>query len=188
MDVEPGFDYSPYLGGALSPDAARTLAALGLGRACIAMDSSDATFQTAMTWSYLGWLDAYRELRLSDPASVAAAIPDTMQGFTRLAGQRVYARRLWLAVEDTAGDDAAMAQTLASALTQLAGFNLGGYSGDWYEQQFPLTVGVLRQASIPLWWADYDGVAAVAPGYAGKQYAGNVTLAGVQVDLNVWEP
>lgn len=189
MSLEAGFDYSPYLGGVLSPAQCAALVDRGLTRPCIAMDSSDETFATCTNLVAAGCqasngLDGYRELRLSDPLGIDAAVGDALAGFKRLAAQHVYIRRLWLTAEDTGAASGVLAQSLARATQLLAGFNIGLYSGDWYWGVY--LTDTAQFDNLPKWWAGYDGIGAIRPGYDAWQYQGNVVIAGANVDLDVW--
>lgn len=189
MNLEAGFDYSPYLGGVLSPQQCAALVGRGLTRPCIAMDSSDDTLNTCLNLVAAGvpasnGLDSYRELALSNPLGIDAAVSDTLAGFKRLAAQSVYIRRLWLTAEDTGAASGVLAESLARATGLLAGFNIGIYSGNWYWGVY--LKDTAQFDGLPKWWAGYDGIGAVPPGYEGWQYQGNVTVAGAVVDLDVF--
>ena len=194
MSLDAGFDYSPYLGGALSPVQCAALVGRGLTRPCIAIDSSDATLATYQNLVAAGvnpqsGSEAYRELALSNPLGIDAAVADSLQGFKRCAGSGIYIRTLWLTAEDTGAVSSVLEQSLQRAIDLLAGFRIGVYTGWWYEQEFPAVIAIARNAGIPIWWITsegYNGVAAVPPGYAAIQYAGNVELDGANVDLDMW--
>jgi uncharacterized protein YraI len=104
--------------------------------------------------------------------------------------------RIWLDCEDTTSSYTASQYVakINDAIAAAGSKPVGIYTGKWW---WNARIGTSHPfTTLPLWYANYDGVASLgtwpyqyfggwsAP--AGKQYAGNATLAGKTVDLNVF--
>lgn len=195
MAVDCGFDYSCSVQPEIDATLAEAFASAGLSRCALAMDTSGATYGSALALAGAGIaLDGYRELPLAAGAEAcASACLDALAAFPALSMSGVTVRRLWLTAEDdSAGQPGQpLIDALAAAVETCSGYDVGIYTGAWFWPDYMLDTQ--QFAGLPLWDADYNGVAGLSVvTYGGwtvanaRQYNSPVTVAGIGLDLDVF--
>lgn len=184
--IYAGIDYSTYVQTPITSDMAAALAAAGIERVCLALDTSDATISSAVNLHNVGiGLHGYRELSGPDYASQALA---GAASFATLANQGVSIGRYFLTAERDPGQ-AWVTQQLQAAVAAVQEYNIGIYTGYWYWVE-QMGLGSLFP-NLPVWIANYDGVASLPNvGWGGwgrawgKQYASPLTIPGFGVTVD----
>ena len=192
MSTQLGADYSPYVQPLITLAQAQAFKAAGIDRMCVALDIADVTLNSCRNLAAAGIdLDGYREL--SGPATYATQTQGALAAFSILSAEKIYFRRLWLTAEDTSVGvrPDILVPAMHNAVNAASGFAVGIYTGAWY---WPTYMGNATDFSnLPLWHASYDGHAALGQvNYGGwtqmdaKQYNSPVTVAGVPLDVDIW--
>jgi hypothetical protein len=182
-----GVDYSPYIGGPLSAETVLAWVAAGVEVACIAIDTAPSTLDSCRLCSRYGLeLTSYRELSGS---GYTTQVQGALDAFGILAAERIYFDTLWLTAEDQSSSPQDWLMKYRQAVAWASGYQVGVYSGAWFWRDWagnPSEFSGLR-----LWDANYAALTFSPyggwPARAGHQFAGDVTLGGVLVDLSIWE-
>ena len=186
-----GFDVSPYLAGPCDTDALRKLVySERISRVILAADTGPNYPTWYQACEDLGLrIDAYREVDWS--GDYRAQIADAIAAFD--AHGPVH--DLWLTVESGGPSLAQLQDGIAYARAQVGqriGGQVGIYTGAWYWRD---TIGNPQMGSeVALWDANYQPEPVdFAVNYGGwlratvRQYAGNYSSYGLDVDMDAWE-
>ncbi len=93
-------------------------------------------------------------------------------------------QRLWIDCEEDTSRVDDVVDWIRQALFACGAMPTGIYTSAGWWNRWTDTSHELD--AYPLWLAQWDGVQELPPGVAMKQYAGDVQLGGVTVDLNVY--
>ena len=175
--TELGFDYSTFIQPVLTPVECQELYAAGMRRCGLAMDSSDATLETAVNLNAAGInLDAYREL--AGPGTYPAQVDDAMAGFARLSPEGIACRLLWLTAEDTG--------VYSSVLGKVGQYNRHAFFAGQIGKRIVGLPNVQARSTLLSWGAPVPDPTVLVPAFrAAVAEAGN-TRVGVYTGGWYW--